>query len=109
MNDQDYIREAAELADGWSIVLQMWGWDVVGPDPLAAYESCEPIPQPITDALAAQLVRQVDEMAETFFYFSPTGAAFVYTSLEDKPAGASRDLDRSMNTIRCIVDSGVLK
>ena len=91
MNDQDYIRKAVELADGWSIdILSRYGLDVG------------------KDALAAQLVRQVEK----------THYITVYGTQVDICSRPPDDFEwdyigkkgeRTLNTIKAIVDSKVLE
>lgn len=108
MNDQDYIRKAVELADGWHLNGEAFGTPNDGPD----LDDIKNITQQDKDALAAQLVRQLDA--------SNSCSLFVHPPVGDSPGYARilgvRELkvrkegdDRTMNTIKAIVDSGVLK
>lgn len=114
----DYIRKAVDLADGWQTTrLGDQSIVVFVPHP-------EPKPKPhgellriglltdphVKDALAAQLVRQVDanELFEVSIRrnFTSTVAYeddfWVNKSISESP-------DRTMNTIHAIVDSKVLE
>lgn len=95
MNDQDYIRKAVELADGWRLSSSiLWG-----PDRLQA-----PVTnQAMLDALAAHLVRQVDALDGLWVEIDNMGAgiytindwgnkAIVFASEESD--------DRTMNTLK---------
>lgn len=102
MNNEDYIRKAVELADGWSMSSNY----VNSPTGFQDHGECS---QEIKDALAAQLVRQVDETgdirvdiyrdATQVFYEGPT---------DEEMLDYSGGHGRTMNTIKAIVDSGVL-
>ena len=103
MNDNDYIRKAVELADGWSI-----SHNIVYPPTQHLAMSIHHTSTWILDALAAQLVRQVDAtgeqyVASTHSYVAVRGRGRCRSHIEYD------DNDRTMNTIKAIVDSGVLK
>ena len=106
MNDQDIIRKAVELADGFGL---MPGWDeafyVEQPwDELSS--SFKDPDQWMLDALAAQLVRQVDALPVPRFLVDSVGA----TLYGEKGQGTFiRGPDRTMNTLRAIVESKVLE
>ena len=119
MKDEDYIRKAVSLADGWdiaensAITIPNGGdnWFVDWP---TVYLNNWPDDglQFVADALAAQLVRQVDALSDdhcvaidTFQVrvFSESG----YTNFVSKDLSVNND--RTMNTIKAIVDSGVLE
>jgi len=99
MSDEEYIRKAVELADGWVL-----GRNDVLHSPCGYFADLTD--QPVLDALAAQLVRQVDA----------TDASWVVTTSKDAhvmtddgiQAAQAIGPDRTMNTIKAIVDSGVL-
>ena len=95
MNDQDYIRKAVEL------VPDEWPWDFFKADPDQTMD------QPLKDALAAQLVRQVDALPFEDFHAFHLERQRTYCN-NDKGRGESIGPDRTMNTIKAIVDSGVL-
>lgn len=102
----DLIRKAVELADGFEVhngrelrVLTNHGTFYVDYDQ-----------QFFLDALAAQLVRQVDALApDVLFDCGFDGEAFVVTDDDDWMIGGKKDSrDRTLNTITAIVESGVL-
>ena len=110
----DYIRKAVELADGWwwadygdaDIQLEMadgawWHCDdeAVTPDDF---------PRILSDALAAQLVRQVDALDPWVQVNIHCRTTEVFPT-ESRISTTIRSEDRTMNTIRAIVDSGVLE
>ncbi len=110
MNDQDYIRKAVELADGWAD--NNWR-EIQGIPDGAGFvapitEGYFPNNETFLDALAAQLVRQVDALNRYDVRISKR-----CTLMYDDPAMAaqwgSSDDNRTMNTIKVIVDSEVLK
>lgn len=88
MNNQNYIRKAVKLANGWN-----WLHGPVMPanthDEIIV--KTEIVCKFVRDALAAQLVRQ-------------------YLLVVNAPGNATFETDGdAMNTIKAIVDSGVLK
>ncbi len=127
MTDQDYIRKAVELADGWEIDNQEDGdaeYDYLSQagnmewhfneDPMWVND----IPEIFIDALAAQLVRQVDSVAG-YDLVSYTERAEIESDLQRSPDGKticrswrvvaqSINQGRTMNTLKAIIDSGVL-
>ena len=111
MTETDYIRAAVELADGWYITHIYAGEDIVAwtdrqHPPSFVLQSMD---QWGLDALAAQLVRQVDALAiPVMVIVSRDGCSIVQpdeTYLLQHPQPG----DRTMNTIKAIVDSGILK
>jgi hypothetical protein len=105
MKDEDYIRKAVELADGWGLVIQKGDAFAIFPP------NTRPIQchfRFVRDALAAQLVRQVDA-TQYEVCIAPS-----YTEVGDFSEDGEECLavedgsDRTMNTIKAIVDSGVL-
>lgn len=111
MNDLDYIRKGIELADDWEITLddeQTKGpWVIIKTKAMyLEYHSRWPW---VRDLLAAQLIRQVDALG--FLDFDVDGGG-VTISCPSNPEFTPIRLwgdDRTMNTIKCIVDSEVLK
>ena len=105
MNDQDYIRKAVELADGWEFI----GVSVIC-SPSMTYVGGTAMPECL-DALAAQLVRQVDaKMGVSIRIVS--GAAEIRVVMMMACSSRTTETfgpDRTMNTIKAIVDSGVLE
>jgi len=113
MTDEEYIRRAVELADGFE-------WDdehhiAQLPDEWIAFDG-NSLPQYFLDALAAQLVRQVDDISgeTTFFFTSQYDGVYLWAGDYNAEAGR-RDVfkaasqDRTANTIKAIVDSRVLE
>ena len=116
----DYIKAGVELADGWSYrsnKCQLLSdrskpgsfWiKADGPPkhPGCHIDNAFPV---YIDALAAQLVRQVDA-TDNWFESLDDGEAIVWNrDGSGKIAKASEPNGRTMNTIKAIVDSGVLK
>ena len=85
-----YIRKAVELADGWD------------------YYADDDHDQGWLDMLAAQLVRQVDALDGFNFVSGQDCYSYVWRACDDKAEMASYGPDRTMNTIKAIVASGVL-
>ena len=104
MNDQDYIRKAVELANGWGNLPGHWF-----SSPRDAQRAHHEIEQWELDALASQLVRQVDALDNYNAYQEPK-TTHIWEELSDGECecwSVDGD-DRTMNTIKAIVDSGVL-
>lgn len=119
MTDEKYIRKAVELAYGFRmntprIVMPPFG----GPWDLSDLVPPSSIRHMVLDALAAQLVRQVEEIPgdEDGKPECVVGRGSALIEVDD-PAEALgyRNLawveseDRTMNTIKAIVDSGLLQ
>lgn len=116
MDDNDYIRKAVELADGWGFdgIWLCYG-DAGAKIHDGEHAFDKPMPNYLKDALAAQLVRQMDALDKFGVMQWATGDVDVmeYTAtdnpLEREHILASRSApDRAMNTIKAIVDSKVL-
>ena len=104
----DYIKKAVELADGWEhdgneIFNPVWYETPFGEVHADDLRACH------FDALAAQLVRQVDALP------GPTHCNIYWRRTEiwkrnmAPVNGRHSDGDRTMNTIKAIVESGVLE
>jgi len=115
MTDQDYIRAGVKLAGGWEYEGgEICGWidypDYTG----TSFDCTDDMEEHWKDALAAQLVRQVDALDDHSIEsgFEMT-ALIISCDLEFRGAGSVLNevegSDRAMNTIKVIVDSGVLK
>ena len=104
--EQDYIRKAVQLADGWHVTTGTEQFMIIG-----GGFSHQPPTQSMLDALAAQLVRQVDALAD-YWVQSTWERVYVMQIDETGDLGVMkrcRNSDRTMSTIKAIVDSGVLK
>jgi hypothetical protein len=100
----DLIKRAVELADGWELV-----GEVVYPPfrhRSVAMHTYNPS-TPIMDALAAQLVRQVDAR-DCCNIIVDYGYARLYDA-ETLSDVQGTGPDRTMNTIKAIVESDVLE
>ena len=98
MNDQDYIRKAVELADGFAPeALQISNTD----DMVVGFEE-----QFFLDALAAQLCRQVDALPMIWVCAENDTSCVQHSEFGTR--AVERGPDRTMNTIKAIIDSGVL-
>lgn len=109
MNDQKYIRKAVELAKGW-ILETSWHYppDVRFGDLAFRLNPSSRYYQLMLDALAAQLVRQVEDKGWNVL----VQYCNVSVSKWGEPPAIDADYetnDRTMNTIKAIVDSGVLR
>jgi len=94
MSDNEHIRKAVELADGWS-------WSM-----LCALEKSVLTGRGTVDALAAQLVRQVDALNGRYRIQIHSSRTIIFKSryVHFEESG----VDRAINTINAIVDSEVL-
>jgi len=108
MSDQDYIRKAVELADGWR-----WAGDTWYGPMLICDTRIDTLLEDkwrfLLDALAAQLVRQVDAL-ECLYISTGHDAAHVIKISGCTHIGLKsvHGPDRTMNTLKAIVDSKVL-
>ncbi len=106
----DIIRKAVELADNFQCddcnhgFFHEFG---LAPEDFISTFWDEP-EQYLLDALAAQLVRQVDALVFYRLIIEPTGVDIESEATGDRIAEA-RHGDRTMNTIKAIVDSEVLE
>lgn len=117
MNNQNYIRKAVELV-GWKWDDSASGYDYVKPPVVSRglvkeywLRADDPI---ILDALAAQLVRQVDPHHHVDITWmtcevrnGETGKRLAYVEFRGTTP-PYEGCNRTMNTIKAIVDSGVL-
>ena len=114
MNDQDYIRAGVELADGFDITDGGKGFGLTirkldGEDWTWCFGDVKDPPTFLKDALAAQLVRQVDALGFLDCDIDGGGTSIICPSnSEVAPIRVWGD-NRAMNTIKVVVDSKVLK
>ena len=114
MNDQDIIRKAVELADGW----KWYGTVIDVPVPLNPVSQKFGLPAVYLDALAAQLVRQVNSTKHSEGGFDVEIDPYMTRVRKWKVGSPDRGVetvsccdendDPTMNTLRAIVESGVL-
>ena len=120
MNDQDYARKAIALADGWSITIDddgemtsfyapMWLPQATVKELSTSGVRLDKLSQQMLDALAAQLVRQVDALRNPSVGVITSELGSIHIWRESKLLTESTQLGRTMNTIKAIVDSKVLK
>ena len=114
MTDEEYIKAAITLAEGWR--LNRFDGDLVVIDglrlgwPTHRLVDDKVWARPVLDALAAQLVRQVDATNEYLFASAyPGWSSVVPKGNHSTPLATHEGSDRTMNTLKCIVDSGVLQ
>ncbi len=107
MNDSEHIRKAVELADGWTMASS----SVVQPPTKHLAMSIHNPSTWILDALAAQLVRQVDALDSNLIAFgsASTGQAMVYRDALAGDVVIVDEGDRTMNTIKAIIESKALE
>ena len=104
MKDQDYIKAGVELADGWVA----YDSSFLGGCYFATH-SYSQVPQPVRAALAAQLTEQVDATDDYGVYAEPTCTYVWEEDKDDAHQWNHEGPNRSMNTIKAVVDSKVLK
>ena len=93
----EYIRAAVELAD------DTWPWDFHKKEAVLEFSGYD------IDALAAQLVRQVDDKVIFRVTIEPTGTDITCEGQGTLLAQSRMQESRTMATIKAIVDSGVLE
>lgn len=112
MNNQDYIRKAVELADGWELI----GTSVIC-SPAMTYVDGFTIPECL-DALAAQLRKQAQADPHITFVVSVVDSASFIEMLIFNPNGdeeaeplsfVANETDEAMAFIKVTVDSKVLE
>ena len=105
----DYIRKAMELADGFDLTEDQ----LTLPSGHYFMVCCNDVIRPwMLDALAAQLVRQVDALDEYWFdndKYCGSVVDSLGSSVGFSESPTDEPYDRTMNTIKAIVDSGVLE
>ena len=102
--DEHYFLEGVELAEGWERV-DSYQVRING----VGHWFNAQTPDYVKDALAAQLVRQVDALETPHTVEMVHGAVWVgYRSQSAETFRKTKGPDRTMNTILAIVDSGVL-
>ena len=112
MSDQDYIRKAVELTDGWRLSDDkeplIYLTDEIESDEISFMSWS--YPNWMLDALAAQLVRQVDAL-ECLYISTGHDAVHVIKISGCTHIGLKsvHGPDRTMNTLKAIVDSKVLE
>ena len=100
MNDKEYIRKATEMADGFTL----------SPSGLYRTPRGHPVEaQVLADALAAQLVRQMDELILYRVQSEPTGTFIHHEGTGERILDSCLAGNRTMNTIKAIIDSKVLE
>ncbi|KKM71033.1 hypothetical protein LCGC14_1434620 [marine sediment metagenome] len=106
MNNQDYVRKAVKLADGWQLTNDE---EYVIP-PYGGYcPSIMNFERLFFDALAAQLVRQVDALNNIDVdCYGERIYLRVWSGLHRKEVEVV-GTNRTMNTIKAIVDASVLE
>ena len=108
---KDYIKAAVEQADGFQLTSDGRYFSLPDGGYVPPIDEC---PQQYIDALAAQLARQVDD-TEYRLIVSGRFTEIMQDNFEDvkrmtsKCIASSKGPNRSMNTIKVVVDSKVLK
>lgn len=117
MDDQDYIRKAVELADGWELT----PLEVIILPPInrcRRYTGIEHPEQPVLGALAAQLRGQAQANPHIVFKISVVDSAsfvemLIYNPNGDEEADPLRfvanETDEAMAFFKVIVESTVLQ
>ena len=109
MNDQDYIKEGVELA-GWLEVDEEGEYLQIPDTPTSSYldEIIATCDQYLLDALAAQLARQVDALTDYSGVRVCPNITEIF-HIAGQPHIPVTGPDRTMNTIKAIVDSKALE
>ena len=107
MTDEEIIRRGVELADGWRLLSR----GQIETPVFNAIAILINMDQLFLDALAAQLTRQVDALDNGFFIDITKHGADLYfgDALSEELVAGIAGPDRTMNTLRAIVESGVLE
>ena len=111
----DYIKKAVELADGWRLSNDKEPLIYLddGTSDGISFMSWS-YPQFMLDALAAQLVRQINVLDDYAIHIEPGKTILCGVTYTDKgfkshhTIGVIEGEDPTMSTIKAIVDSGVL-
>lgn len=101
----DYIRKAVELANGWDFSVAGFVRCPIEDTDQWAFHA---LPQMWRDALAAQLVRQVDAVFQSGEVAGTLVIRESLTYIQGERHTEFTGEGRTMNTIKAIVDSGVL-
>lgn len=102
--DDEYIRAAVSLAEGWRLQNEI----LVIHTETNLWMFLDRHVQQILDALAAQLVRMVDALPEPTPMIIASATAVSVVLPDETFLMEGNNNGRSMNTIKAIVDSGVL-
>ena len=107
MTDDDYIRKGIEFARGWDLTENQL---TLPSGHYFAVNCSADFRDWMLDALAAQLVRQVDATRTFYVEQLPWDTCVNKENGEALSAyGDPENSERTMNTIKAIVDSGVLE
>ena len=103
--DKNILKKAVELADGWGLTHDGF---VFGPQIVGTH--VDRMGQPAKDALAAQLVRQVDALpCGELEVWVRRNIAWVEHEDGSRPISRYDGIDRTENTITAVVESKVLE
>ena len=103
--DKNILKKAVELADGWGLTHDGF---VFGPQIVGTH--VDRMGQPAKDALAAQLVRQVDALpCGELEVWVRRNIAWVEHEDGSRPISRYDGIDRTENTITVVVESKVLR
>lgn len=103
MSDNEYIKAAVIAADGWTLTSDGY----YGGGEWITGAKVDRMPVIVKDALAAQLVRQVDLLPQFVTATNYASCCEVFDTAT-RLAVTRGGNGRTMNTIKAIVDSGVL-
>ena len=103
--DKNILKKAVELADGWGLTHDGF---VFGPQIVGTH--VDRMGQPAKDALAAQLVRQVDALpCGELEVWVRRNIAWVEHEDGSRPISRYDGIDRTENTITAVVESKLLE
>ena len=103
--NQDYLKEGVELADGWESNAE---GDIYGPFGPIGFGLALKLSQEELDALAAQLIRQVDALDGSYVVERRTATEIHTDQFKESMEWRCEHEGRAMNAIKVIVDSKVL-
>lgn len=110
--DEDYIRAGIDLADGWDLKRQRDGKERIDNPVCVGFPIViDDLNAVWKDALAAQLVLQVDALENqpiNIVSYPDVTQVFHLRTAKDEMISYCGGEGRTMNTIKAIVDSGVL-
>lgn len=111
--ETDIIRRAIDLADGWELTMQRDGTERLDNPVCAGFPIIvDDLDQLWLNALSAQLVEQVDELADqpiTVVAYPDVTQVYRHGTVKDEMIAYHGGDGRAWNTINAILDSKVLE
>lgn len=107
MSDQDNMRKAVELADGFADSATLYWIEAPGEDDVEVNVS--DVPKWFLAALAAQLVRQVDDLGFPYYLTIVATRSVLYRHPFSERIGLCSGKGRAVNTLNAVVNSKILE